>query len=91
METSGAGSIRNPSQRTLGRSEAPAEFGHLGWDQATSATYRALLWLGADTDVCRVLQPTLVILMWRRIQKLTVVLGSGLLLALGGGASYRPF
>lgn len=75
---------------TRGCFEAPAEFGHLGRDLAASATRFALARTG-ESRVSRVNQPALVATMSHRIQKLLVLVGGAVLVALGAGASYRPF
>jgi len=81
---------RSSRIRTSGCFEVPAECGHLGRGRAASAAHRALVYRRWSC-VYRVQQQSLVITVLHRIQKLMVVVGSALLVALGAGASYRPF
>jgi hypothetical protein len=78
--------------KTLGCFAAPAELGHLSWDQATGATCRALPAVSEEgSHVPRFLRSILVIIVAHRVRAMMIVLGAALLAAIGGGASYRPF
>jgi hypothetical protein len=77
--------------KTLGCFAAPAELGHLSWDQATGATRRALALSEEGSHVPRFLRSILVIIVAHRVRAMMIVLGAALLAAIGGGASYRPF